>query len=229
MATLIAIGKRLEIPGDIQSLEDFRRWTYSNMFPQRGRIDYVQGRIEVHMSPEDLFTHGSPKLEITRVAGNVTMQLKHGKCFVDCTRLASVPAGLSVEPDLLFISNEAIRTGRVRLIPSPKKRRGRYIEIEGAADLVAEVLSDSSVKKDTQLLPPAYFAAGVLEFWLIDARKPHLQFTIHHRGAAEFVPVPRDADGWQYSAVMQHHFRLLRTTDELNHWVYELQVRESST
>lgn len=88
------------------------------------------------------------------------------------------------------------------------------------------MLSDSSVKKDTQRLPPAYLAAGILEFWLIDARKQQLRFTIHQRGDAAFVPVPVDDDGWQYSAVMRHHFRLVRTTDELNHWVYELQVRE---
>lgn len=108
MATLIAIGKKLEIPGDIRNLTDFRRWTYSERFPKKGRIDYVQGRIEVNMSPEDLFAHGSPKAETTRVVGNVTMKLKHGKFFVDSTRLASLPGDISAEPDLLFISNEAI-------------------------------------------------------------------------------------------------------------------------
>ena len=226
MAILIAIGKRLEIPGDLHTLEDFRRWTYSNKFPKRGRIDYVQGRIEVRRSPEDLFTHGSPKFEAGRVIGNVTARLKHGKCFVDCTRFASLPGDLSVEPDLLFIANESLQNGQVRLITSPTKKRGRYIEIEGAADLAVEVVSDSSVKKDTRFLPPAYFAAGVREFWLIDARKQVLRFVIHERGATEFVPVAVDADGWQYSTVMRHHFRLVRTTDELNHWVYELQTRE---
>ena len=33
-------------------------------FPERGRIDYIAGQIEVDMSPEDLFTHGSLKTEI---------------------------------------------------------------------------------------------------------------------------------------------------------------------
>ncbi len=37
---------------------------------------------------------------------------------------------------------------------------GRYVELEGAPDLVVEIVSDSSVAKDTQRLPPRYAAAG---------------------------------------------------------------------
>jgi hypothetical protein len=48
---------------------------------------------------------------------------------------------------------------------------GGFIEVEGAADLVVEILSDSSVGKDTRRLPEAYAKAGVGELWLVDARR----------------------------------------------------------
>ena len=46
------------------SLDDFRRWALSDDFPETGRIDFIEGRIEVDMAPEDLFCHGTLKTEI---------------------------------------------------------------------------------------------------------------------------------------------------------------------
>ena len=64
MATMLVIEEQVEIPMDLRSLADFRRWALSDEFPERGRIDYVGGRIEVDMAPEDLFCHGTLKGEI---------------------------------------------------------------------------------------------------------------------------------------------------------------------
>jgi Uma2 family endonuclease len=113
---------------------------------------------------------------------------------------------------------------RLRLVPDAGGRPDRFIELEGGPDLVVEVVSDSSVAKDTRRLPPAYFAAGVEEFWLVDARGANVRFAIHRRRAAEFEPVPADADGCQASAVLARRFRLARNRGPLNHWVYDLQV-----
>ena len=44
---------------------------------------------------------------------------------------------------------------------------------------MVEIVSDASVKKDTERLPAAYHAAGIREFWLIDARGVEVRFTIH--------------------------------------------------
>ena len=40
MATTVVFEEQVEIPTDIQSLADFRRWALSDDFPERGRIDY---------------------------------------------------------------------------------------------------------------------------------------------------------------------------------------------
>ncbi|OHB83603.1 MAG: hypothetical protein A2V98_16150 [Planctomycetes bacterium RBG_16_64_12] len=50
MATTVVFEERVEIPLNLRSLADFRRWATSDDFPERGRIDYVAGRIEVDMS-----------------------------------------------------------------------------------------------------------------------------------------------------------------------------------
>lgn len=54
----------LRIPGDAFTFEGFQRWVESGGFPENGHIDYLQGDIEVDMSPEDLHTHGIPKTAI---------------------------------------------------------------------------------------------------------------------------------------------------------------------
>ena len=64
MATTLIIEEQVEIPMDLRSLADFRRWATSDEFPERGRIDYINGRIEVDMAPEDLFCHSTLKGEI---------------------------------------------------------------------------------------------------------------------------------------------------------------------
>jgi Uma2 family endonuclease len=102
----------------------------------------------------------------------------------------------------------------------------RYVEVEGAADLVVEIVGDRSVTKDTARLPVAYFRAGVLEYWLMDARKESLVFRIHQRGPSGYVPVPVDADGFQYSAVFGCWFRLARRRDRRGGWSFDLEQVE---
>ena len=61
--------------------------------------------------------------------------------------------------------------------------------------MVMEVVSDSSEKKDNQTVFEAYFKAGVSEYWLVDARGDTLEFQIHKRGAAGFLPTGNKAAG----------------------------------
>ena len=91
---------------------------------------------------------------------------------------------------------------------------------------MVEVISDSSVTKDTRRLPPAYFDAGVLEFWLVDARGEELQFQIHQRGKKEFQPVGIDDEGYQKSEVFNRRYRLDREADEISDWIYDLYESE---
>lgn len=50
--------------GDLTDFAHFRAWTRSDRFPERGRIDWLDGVVEVDMAPEDLFTHGTVKVAV---------------------------------------------------------------------------------------------------------------------------------------------------------------------
>lgn len=210
MASVI-FEEKLEIPMSVCSLAEFRRWAHSEAFPQQGRIDFVSGRIEVDMSPEDLHTHGKLKAEVFGVLWNRIKRLELGEIYTDSTRVSCPEAGLSAEPDVVFVSEATLDAGRVRLVPKPAGGPDRYLELEGPPDLIVEIVSDASVGKDTVRLPEAYYRAGVPEFWLIDVRKEPLFFRIHHRGPAAYEPVAIDADGYQRSSVFNARYRLTRT------------------
>lgn len=222
MATTVVFEEQVEIPLNLTSLDEFRRWAMSDDFPQRGRIDYVAGRIEVDMSPEDFFCHGTLKTEIVGVLHRRVKQGKLGHLVTDRTRVSSVEAGLSAEPDVVFTSHAALASGRARLIPKAGGQPGRYVELEGAPDLIVEIVSDHSVAKDTRRLPEAYFKAGVPEFWLADARGESLTFQIHRRGESGYQAIEADSDGFQPSAVFECSFRLDGGRDPKGNWTFDL-------
>lgn len=221
----VVIGGELEIP-PITNLEEFREWARSDDFPERGRIDYIDGRIEVDEVTEDAFTHGTPKAEIARVVLGRVRELRLGHTFIDAMRVTCPPSGVSVEPDVVVVSHAALTEGRVRLVAAQSMKSRRYVELEGAPDLVVEVLSDSSVEKDSDRLFRRYFETGVAEYWLADARGHDLVFDIHHRGKSGFRRAPRDQAGFQRSRVLKARYRFEREPDRNETWFYTLHQAE---
>jgi len=228
MAAAILIEERLEIPANLGDLAEFRRWATSDDYPETGRIDFVTGRIEVDMSPEDLHTHGTPKVELVRVLANRVRRRELGELYTDRTRVSCPGADLSVEPDIVFVSNESLDAGRVRLIAKASGQPDRYVEVEGPPDVVVEIVSDSSVRKDKKRLPPKYWQAGVAEFWLVDARSGALHFRVFRHGDAAYEPAPRRDDGFQYSTIFDCWYRLVRRRNRHGRWQYTLREKDAN-
>ncbi len=220
--TAIIYEDQILIPDGITDLLSFRMWSQDGKFPEIGRIDYLGGRIEIDMSPEQLFAHGRLKSEFVSTLSKL---VKRSEWLVvaDSTRVASEEAGLSAEPDVILLSRDSIRQRRVRLTPKAKQS-GDCVEIEGAVDILIEIVSDSSVGKDLRRLPVAYYAAGVREYWIADARHTDLRFTIYRRGATAFEPTEID-EGWQKSEVLSRSFRLTRPVVEAEWVEFELESR----
>jgi Uma2 family endonuclease len=227
MATTISFQEQIEIPF-VQSLREFRDWATSDDCPEKVRIDYIAGRIEVDMSPEDLFTHGTLKTRMIGVLDTLVNDADLGEIFTDATRVSSPEADLSAEPDIVIVFHESLQTGRVRLVPKASGQPDRYIELEGAPDLVVEIVSDNSVAKDTQRLPQAYWRAGIPEFWLADARGSELVFRIHRRGTTGYDSAPSDPEGFQHSAIFNAWFRLARRRHHTGRWRYALERKQGS-
>lgn len=120
MTAPLLVEETVEIPADVGTLDEFRRWSSSDSFPQTGRIDYINGRIEVDMSPEDFWFHGVPKNEINTTLHSLAKQRNLGQVVVDRTRIVNESAGLSAEPDVVVIAwqsftSESSKVRQVRL------------------------------------------------------------------------------------------------------------------
>jgi Uma2 family endonuclease len=218
------VREPLRIPPDAGTLEGFRRWSSGESFPEKGRIDFLDGEVEVDLSPEDIYTHGGAKTALAAALYDRVVETGRGGVYVDCTRVVSVTARLSVEPDVLAVLWESLETGRVREVPAASRKAGRFIELEGAPDLVVEVLSDSSERKDHLRLPPLYALAGVPELWRVDVRGPEVELGIHHLGPGGYVPAPADAAGWCVSRFLGSRCRLLRREVRGSRFVYKLEL-----
>jgi Uma2 family endonuclease len=217
-----SLGEELRIPPEAQSFGGFRSWAHGEEFPERGRIDYLAGEIEVDMSPENLYTHSVVKSAVAAELHGLITKRTLGNVFIDRTRFSSPAVELSVEPDIAAVLWSSLDAARLRELPSARGTEGDYIEFEGPPDLVVEIVSASSVGKDTKRLPPLYAAMGVPEFWLIDARGDDLLFAVHELVSGAYRRIAQD-DGWALSRFLGRRVRLVRTRTRLSRWAYELE------
>jgi Uma2 family endonuclease len=201
----------------------FRDWATSPEFPEHLRAAFINGKVYLDMSNEELEAHVAVKTEVSVVLGTIVRAEKLGKYYIDGALVSNEAAEVSNNPDASFLSRKTIQSGRARLVPREGKP-GRYKEIEGTPDWVLEVISDSSVQKDTEALRTAYHAAGIPEYWLIDARGEEIVFTILLWRKAGYATASVK-DGWQRSKVFGRSFRLTRRQDEFGLWEYTLEVK----
>jgi Uma2 family endonuclease len=219
MSTIV-LGERIRIPDFVDDIESFRRWARSGDFPERGRFSHLGGELWVDVMPEQLFTHNQVKGEFAIVLGGMMKTDRLGRYFHDRTLLTNAEAGLSTEPDGTLVSYASLKEGRVRLIESEEG----FLELEGTPDMVLEVVSSTSVEKDTVVLRDLYWRANIPEYWLVDARGDRLRFDILLRRPDGYVPAQSQA-GWLKSAVLDKSFLLSSRPDELGHPEYTLSVR----
>jgi Uma2 family endonuclease len=104
-----------------------------------------------------------------------------------------------------------------------KKRPGKYIELEGTPDWVLEVVSQSSVVKDTEWLRESYHRAGIPEYWLVDARFDEVSFQILRYRRDRYATTAARG-GWHRSQIFGHSFRLERRKNRMGRWTYTLGV-----
>ncbi|MBI4601163.1 MAG: Uma2 family endonuclease [Planctomycetes bacterium] len=216
----VVLDESIRIPGKAASLEAFRRWARSRDFPTRGRYSYLRNEVWADMSAEELYTHNRVKGKITSVLTMLLENVRLGQFFHDRVLVTHVEVGLSTEPDATFVSFDAFKTGRVRRVRGAEG----YVELVGSVDMTLEVVSASSVHKDTVYLRELYWDAGVREYWLIDARRGSLSFQVLRHTKRGYV-ASRSRAGWVDSAVFGRAFKLTVRPDEIGDPEYRLAVR----
>jgi Uma2 family endonuclease len=227
LITLFAHGDAdaVSIPSSAYSLRGFRDWALSESFPDRGRFSFVGGELIIDMSPEFFETHNAVKVEITSVVYRLVKELRLGHVFGDRSLLSNEVANISTEPDAMFASYSSFQTGRCRILDSP--RPGVAQELAGTPDWVLEIVSKTSKLKDTRMLREGYFAAGIAEYWLVDALGQEIDFQILVPGTDGYATI--DArNGWLESPTFRRGFQLRREKDQEGIWLYTLQVRENA-
>jgi Uma2 family endonuclease len=215
-------GKGLHIPAGITDHESFRRWARSGDIPENVRVCYLDGDIWVDLSMEQLYVHNRAKTRISTALDSMTEAEDLGQYFSDGVLLSHRAAQLTTVPDGVFVTYDALRAGRIRRVEGVRKG---YVELEGTPDMVLEVVSDSSVHKDTVELRRKYWRAGILEYWLVDVRGEPPQFDLLRRGSNRYARTRRQADGWLRSEVFGRSFRLTQTQDRIGDPQYKLEVR----
>jgi Uma2 family endonuclease len=217
----IVINGHFHLPINLTDQDAFRTWARSDECPELGRFAFLDGVLWVDLSMEQFYTHGGVKTELTRVLGNLIRDAALGLYRSDAMLLSHPGVGLSTVPDGLFVSYTSLQSGRVQRIPNA--RNVGAIELVGAPEMVLEVVSDSSVEKDTLTLPPLYHAAGIDEFWRIDARgEPVFEIFRWRSPGYEAMLLP---DGWWRSELFGRDFQLVQTSDPLGDPLYTLHVR----
>lgn len=217
----ILFSDRILIPAGIDDVEAFRRWAKSDAFPERGRFAFLGDRLWVELEREQLFTHNRVKMLVSGVLDQLARSDKLGYFFSDRAFLTNKEANLSTEPDGTFTSFAAVRSGLVCF----EEGADGPTELIGSPDMVLEVVSQHSVRKDTRILRELYWLAEVPEYWLIDARGETLKFDLLKRTARGYT-ASRSQDGWLKSKAFGRSFRLTQHRDDLDRPDFRLEVRD---
>lgn len=221
MNTFVVDDVSISVPLDVVDLPTFRQWAHSDEFPEQASICFFRGEVWIDMSKEQIFSHNQVKNEIAFAITALSKRSKRGRYYPDGILLTHPGADLSCQPDGVFILKESMEAGRVRFIEGAQDG---FVELEGSPDLVVEIVSRSSIEKDTEILLDLYWLAEIREYWLVDARGPKPRFTLYQRGVKGFV-ASKKQDGWLHSRVLEQFVRLIRGQDERGDPEYSLEMR----
>jgi Uma2 family endonuclease len=218
----VVVADQVRIPFWVNDLESFRRWSRSDDYPERGWVSFLDGEIWVDTHMEQLFTHNRVKTCFTVALAGFVESEELGYYFSDRASLINESADLATEPDGTFCSFGAIDGKRVRLLEGVEEG---HVEIEGTPDMVLEVVSTRSVRKDTKVLRGLYWKAGIPEYWLVDARKGPPEFDVLRRTERGYSSTRRQK-GWLRSKVFGRSFLLEARADRLGNPQFFLRVGE---
>ncbi len=141
------------------------KFTYEDylLFPEDGRRhELIDG--EHFMTPAPSTRHQKISANLLYFIKDHLRRTKEGEVFYAPTDVVLSEQDV-VEPDLLFVS-----TARASIITDKN--------IQGAPDLVVEIISETSRKTDKTIKRKLYEGYGVREYWIVD---PELETVDIHR------------------------------------------------
>ncbi|HET6582812.1 MAG TPA: Uma2 family endonuclease, partial [Nannocystaceae bacterium] len=133
----------------------FARWVAQREWDSY-RYELLQGRVV--MTPPAGYPHGSVASRLNRLVARAADGT--GGIVFESTQGFELPTGDTVAPDTSFVSAErwAVTTPIM----------GKFLRV--VPELVVEILSESTASRDRGEKKGIYASAGVLEYWIVDAR-----------------------------------------------------------
>ncbi len=158
----------------------YRRADYAAL-PDEPRCELIYGRF--YVSPSPIRIHQFVVGQIGRVLYDIA----------DATGGEAIVAPMDVhladhtvaQPDVLYVS--------------PERHEILQTWIEGAPDVVVEVLSPSTVRLDRLLKLNRYAEGGVREYWLVDPAARTIEFYVND--GERFVVHTQQGGAWKSPAV----------------------------
>jgi Uma2 family endonuclease len=132
--------------------------------PDEPRCELLRGRL--YLSPSPTTAHQAAVAQLWTILNRLALQTG-GMAFVAPLDVTLAEHSV-VQPDVIFISHE--------------RREIALERIEGAPDLVVEVLSPSTVGRDRGEKQQLYASAGVDEYWLVDPAAEQIEFLVREGG-----------------------------------------------
>lgn len=164
------------------SYEEFLEWA------DDVHAEWVNGEVIVFMPPKTI--HQQIVGFLYYLIVSYVRYFKLGEVITAPFEMRLLPNHSSREPDLLFVARENVD----RLTPE---------RLEGPADLVVELVSDSSVGRDRADKFYEYQEAGVREYWIIDPRPGKERADFYVLGEqGKYQAVLTDANGKYHSTVL---------------------------
>ena len=147
--------------------------TYEDYFntPDDERYELLDG--ELVMVPAPRTTHQTTGLGIKLALYTFVREHSLGH-ILDAPTDVVLSDTTVLQPDILFVSAE-----RAHIITEAN--------VQGAPDLVVEVLSPSTAERDTTTKRALYYRHGVREFWLVDTDAKTVAVLV--RGRSDFESV----------------------------------------
>lgn len=214
----IIIDGHIRIPAWVVDHASFRQWIYSDEFPQSGRIAFINNEVWVDLSMETLI-HNRIKTIIAQVLATIMLNETLGEFFSDGMIITNANVGLSTEPDGCFVTTRTFDGGLVHL-----KKGEDSLELEGTPDMTLEVISKTSIMKDTVTLKELYAAAGVAEYWLVDSTTDQPILEIFRLKNGKYIATPNH-DGWVKSNLFSRSFRLTNKPGQGGRTQFNLETR----
>ena len=144
-------------------LGPYRRADYLAL-PEEPRCELIYGRF--FMSPSPSLRHQVVLLQLARRLHDIARSL--GGLLLVAPMDVTLAEHSVVQPDLVYLR------------PESRKLVGE--RVEGAPDLLVEILSPGTARRDRVQKLGLYAEAGVKEYWLVDPREQQIEFLVNEGG-----------------------------------------------